>query len=132
MMASYLVDTHVLIWWFLGSSRLNDSARGILDDESSILRISSASLHEFAIKQAKTAMPISGSDLAEGCKVSGIDVLAFDTTALKYYDSVTMSHKDPFDRALIAQAISRKLPLITADKALLKLKLPGLRLIKAD
>lgn len=46
----YLLDTHSLIWFFEGNSKLPDSARQIICNPENIIYLSAASLWEMAIK----------------------------------------------------------------------------------
>ena len=46
-----------------------------------------------------------------------ITVLTISFDDIKQYLKLPLHHRDPFDRMLIAQAIARALPLVSADAA---------------
>ena len=59
-----LVDTHVALWFFEGSSSLSGDARRAIEDRTNIAFLSAASVWEWALKRAlgKTSMPIEMSE----------------------------------------------------------------------
>jgi len=115
---AYLIDTHVFLWMARYPEKLSERARGIvLRPERVLLLLSSASVHELAIKIAsgKLAVPYSLPDIAKALDVS-ID--AFDGLAAnQYIADQAVQHKDPFDRAIAAHAKRLAVPLISADSA---------------
>jgi PIN domain nuclease of toxin-antitoxin system len=46
-----------------------------------------------------------------------IEIVPIDLEALNYLINLPFHHRDPFDRLLIAQAITKELPLISKDAA---------------
>ena len=51
-MSSYLLDSHVLIWWLADAPELNQIARIIIENPQHDIFISAATVWEIAIKQA--------------------------------------------------------------------------------
>ena len=49
---NYLLDTHVVIWWFANDPNLSAKAREIIADASNIIYVSSASAWEIVFKKA--------------------------------------------------------------------------------
>ena len=76
-------------------------------------------------------MPLTSQALADACEQLNIEIAPFDFKSLQIYALATMTHKDPFDRALVAQSLATNIPLITADQALLQLNSPNLITIHA-
>ena len=112
-MSHFLLDTHSLIWFFKGDAQLSRKARTIIDDEENIKFISIVSAWEMTIKQSK------GREFLElGTTVDNFveqkliykdfQLLPVELSHLKFLSvlPVFQKHKDPFDRLLIAQAMS--------------------------
>lgn len=117
-MSGWLLDTHVLLWWFDEPSRLSESARGVLgrSPDRSVF-VSSASIWEAAIKRAlgKLRMP---DDLLEQMVAERIDVLDITAAHALAAASLPALHADPFDRMLVAQSRLEGLVLVTRDARL--------------
>ncbi len=116
-----LLDTHVWLWWMLDSSRLSDSTRRLVLDESTTVYLSVASAWEIAIKYAlgKIALPAPPATYipsrAEGGEFHIVDVRLEHALAVA---ELPRHHDDPFDRLLVAQCIVEGFRLITADRRL--------------
>ena len=120
-MGHYLLDTNAFLWLMLGSQRLGSRSRALIETASEV-RFSAASIWELEIKRlggklarAEPFAPVAGTGLVE------LPVTAEHARALA---SVDVSHKDPFDRLILAQAVVEGLTLITADRAMLALGRP--------
>jgi PIN domain nuclease of toxin-antitoxin system len=58
--------------------------------------------------------------------------LKFDTlVARQYIDQANLPQADPFDTALVAQAIAKHMTLVTSDHLILESKVTGLHYIDA-
>jgi len=113
-----LLDTHVFLWWLYESSRLSVRVREILADGSNTLPFSSASVWELIVKiqSGKLRMP----EEPEAFIVRRLALHSMESLSVKLEHAVRVytlpaHHKDPFDRILVAQAISERVPIITAD-----------------
>ncbi|MEI6208862.1 MAG: type II toxin-antitoxin system VapC family toxin [Desulfuromonadales bacterium] len=112
-----LLDTHIYLWWLEDSPMLSASARKMIVTAEKVY-ISSASLWESAIKTGIGKLDVNQEELVAGIVESGfteLPVRAEHTVALLRLEN---HHKDPFDRMLIAQALSEPLHLLTADSIL--------------
>ena len=113
-----LLDTHAFIWWFAGSSQLSRSVRRAIADEENDVLISAASAWEIATKHRLGKLP-SAEMLA--LDVSGaIASQDFKELPITVEDAARAGalpglHRDPFDRMLIAQTLSRNLLLISIE-----------------
>jgi PIN domain nuclease of toxin-antitoxin system len=113
-----LLDTHIWLWWMLGSSRFDDATRRTLFDPETALYFSTASAWEIAIKYSigKLSLPTAPASYitarAEGGDFHTIDVRLEHALAVA---DLPRHHDDPFDRLLIAQAIVEGFRLVTAD-----------------
>lgn len=116
----YLLDTHTLIWLFENNPQLSSQARSIITDESNELFVSIASIWEMTIKSSlgKLNLSIPLSDLvAQKLIPSDIQLLPVQLEHLAILQTLPFHHRDPFDRILIAQSISERLTLLSADAA---------------
>ena len=116
-----LLDTHVWLWWMLGSHRFGDATRRILFDPETTLYFSTASAWEIAIKYSigKLSLPTAPASYisarAEGGDFQTIEVRLEHALAIA---DLPRHHDDPFDRMLVAQSIVEGLRLVTADRRL--------------
>ena len=112
-----LIDTQILIWAVIDSENLSAQARRIMLGATEVF-VSSASIWEIAIKARLGKLEGNPNEFADAIVQSGFQEIAVMARhAAKVYD-LPLYHRDPFDRLLIAQAISEPLRLLTADKVL--------------
>lgn len=114
---SYLLDSHVLLWWLEDSPRIRAALRNTLIDPQVRVLVSAASVWEIGIKQAlgKLQAPESIIDLLQD---EGFEELAITGTHAAAAASLPALHRDPFDRMLVAQARLDRLTLITHDETI--------------
>lgn len=115
-----LLDTHIAIWWLTAPERISATLRHRVQSEADAVHISRASLWEMAIKINLGKLRI---DLPRFCRAvtdSGFEWLDIREAHLLKLAQLPPqdTHKDPFDRLLIAQCQSEPLFLLTADQAL--------------
>lgn len=118
---SYLIDTHVLLWWVFDDPKLSSESRDILKNPLNHILISSATAWEIATKHQIGKLPEAGPLLKDyhGLLAQmGFSNLPITPDHALRAGSLISSHRDPFDRMLIAQAELENLPIITYDPAL--------------
>ena len=113
-----LLDTHALVWWLEGSPRLSVSARRAIADPSNEKLVSAASAWEITTKHRLGKLP--GADEFAGEIPWAIADEGFEELPLTVDDAARAGAlpgplNDPFDRMLIAQALSRNLVLVSTD-----------------
>ena len=119
-----LLDTHTLLWFLNGSSRLSVPARDAICDLTNHRFVSTASLWEVAIKTSlgKLTLATSFEEMVEHeIDLYDINVLQIDSPHLLAMAALPFpsnDHRDPFDRMIVSQAICEDLILISADSAL--------------
>jgi len=125
---SYLLDTHVLIWYLDDYLRIPTRITSLIDSTENQKYICSISLWEIAIKTniGKLKMSLSFDELLTEVKNSDITVLQVEEKYLKGILTLPFFHKDPFDRLLIATAIAENITIITADENIQKYDVPWL------
>jgi PIN domain nuclease of toxin-antitoxin system len=115
-----LLDTHAFIWFIEGNNSLSSTARDSILKPENQLYLSIASLWEIAIKlnldRLSFAEPFEQL-IPHQMKLNSIHSLPISLLHLNQLIDLPFHHRDPFDRLLIAQAISEKLPIITRDKS---------------
>ena len=112
-----LLDTHVFLWCIKDDKRLTQAARALLASAAEIY-VSSTSIWEAAIKVKLGKLDVNIDALVSSIADSGfleLPVTAKHAAAVSRLPDV---HSDPFDRLLIAQAISEPLRFLTADDVL--------------
>ena len=115
-----LLDTHLLVWAANEPRRISKAARALLDDPANELLFSAASLWEIAIK-TKLERPdfkVDARLLRRGLLDNGYTELPITSEHAVNLDRLPDSHKDPFDRILVAQAMVEGITLLTNDKEL--------------
>ena len=120
-MKRYLLDTHLVYWWMTGDARLGKAARSIIAKSEII--VSTASVWEMVLKNAKGKLPLPQGSIAEQLEAQGFVILPILPRHIEAARSLTCAHTDPFDRLLIAQAYDERLTLLTRDVAILALRL---------
>lgn len=115
-----LLDTHVAIWALIEDKRLGDRARELIANPDNAVYVSAASVWEIAIKHSlgRKAVPFSGSDALRYFSEAGFEGLDVSAQHAAASGELPPHHTDPFDRLLVAQALTEPLRLITHDKTL--------------
>jgi len=116
-MGRYLLDTHTAIWFFNGDNDLSEKAKKIILDTSNSKYLSIASAWELAIKVGLEKIDFAGktAGFIRLADANGFTIMPIKVSHLETYESLPFIHRDPFDRLLIATAISEQMTLITAD-----------------
>lgn len=112
-----LLDTHIFLWAVSGSGQLKPQARRLISSADDVF-ISSASVWEIAIKARLGKVTADADELVLAIARSGFQELPVRAAHAAMVGRLDMHHNDPFDRLLVAQAISEPLRLLTADAAL--------------
>jgi len=112
-----LLDTHLLLWAAGQPNRLSRSAHKLMNDSSSELIFSAASLWEIAIKRGlgRDDFLVEPRLLRRGLLENGYTELPIGGDHSIALDGLPPLHKDPFDRILIAQAMVEGITLLTGD-----------------
>lgn len=116
-----LIDTHAFLWWTVDDARLSERARDIIGDGRNDVMVSVASVWEIAIKTAKGRLnlPVDvGRYVDDRLRRNRWSTLAIDVRHVIRAAALPDLHRDPFDRALIAQAQVEAIPLLTTDPAI--------------
>ena len=113
-----LLDTHAFIWWLESNSRLSQAAREAIADEENDVLISAASAWEIAIKHKIGKLPEVGAlvqDMSGAIASQDFEELPMTVDDSVHAGGLPGTLRDPFDRMLIAQAMSHNLVLISNE-----------------
>jgi PIN domain nuclease of toxin-antitoxin system len=116
----FLLDTHILLWALSAPKRLGKDARSAIEDASNDVLFSAASIWEIAIKASlkKRKFRITPGEIMAAAIESGFTELPVNAASAAYTAKLPAHHRDPFDRLLIAQAVTEPAVLYTADTQL--------------
>ena len=113
-----LLDTHAFLWWLAGNRRLSPAARRAVDDTSNDVVVSAATAWEIATKHRVGKLPEAEAvalDVTGSIASQGFDELAITVEDAERAGRLLGSHRDPFDRMLIAQALAHNLTVVSID-----------------
>ena len=122
-----LLDTNVLLWLFIGDKRLSIDAKDKIERNPENYFVSIVSFWEIATKRASGKLDVA-MDIPEAVEKAGFYNLSLLKSHIYKYELLPLLHRDPFDRMLIAQALSERVSFLSSD---LFLKDYGLRIIDA-
>lgn len=112
-----LLDTHVLLWYLAGDSRLSAGKRNIVEDQANSVFVSVASLWEMAIKASLGKLELM-DDIATIESIllgQGFTMLPIQTSHLLCLMDLLFHHRDPFDRLIISQALAEQMTVLSDD-----------------
>lgn len=111
----YLLDTHVVLWWYFDSSRLRKEHLKLIAADENDLYVSTAAIWEIEVKRrnGKIKCPI---DMMERIKADGFILLPIIAEHLVPLRTIPPIHNDPFDRIMVCQSMVEKIPLISYDE----------------
>jgi PIN domain nuclease of toxin-antitoxin system len=122
-----LLDTHLVLWAAGQPARLSAVARRLLNDPANELLFSAASIWEIAIKKTlgRDDFKIEPRLLRRGLLDNGWIELPITSQHAVGIDALPPLHKDPFDRLLLAQAVTEGITLLTSDANLARYGRPA-------
>jgi PIN domain nuclease of toxin-antitoxin system len=116
-----LLDTHAFLWFDVAPEKLSIHARSLIQEPSVIVFVSALSAWELGIKLALGKLP-EAAVLVQNFHLKLAQYqfieLAFSAADALSAAQLPPAHKDPFDRALAAQCLGRKMPIVSADTQL--------------
>ena len=117
---NYLIDTHIMLWWFFDDPKLDTECRNIICNPDHLIFVSSVSAWEIATKYRIGKLP-EAKELVEQYsqilhQARFIELPMTSAHALRA-GTLPIAHRDPFDRMIMAQAELESLPVITYDTA---------------
>ncbi len=114
----YLIDTHCWLWWHIEPDRLAGQTLELIENAETVIFFSVVSAWEIVIKYnlKKLRLPLSPSlYITKRLGISYMEVMPVHLAHVLQVEKLPDYHKDPFDRLLIAQAVTENLTVITCD-----------------
>jgi PIN domain nuclease of toxin-antitoxin system len=113
-----LLDTHALIWWLAADEALSSTARSAIADPANDVFVSAASAWEIATKHRIGKLPqaaLLAADVAGFVAAEGFNELPVSIRHGQLAGNLPRIHKDPFDRMLIAQAVTADMTIVSNE-----------------
>ena len=130
----YLLDTHTFIWAVLETSKLSKNVHNIISNANNEIFVSTVSFWEISLKTSIKKFSFENIDIknfpqyARDMDFSIMDLQENET--ITFYELPQREkHKDPFDRMLIWQAITKNMAMISKDKSFDEYIKNGLKLV---
>lgn len=112
-----LLDTHTFLWFIDDTPKLSAAAKKLLESDVDLM-ISAASLWEIAIKVSIGKLTLTQpfqEFIPDQLNRNSVKLLAISIAHLALVSSLPFHHRDPFDRLMVAQAISEQLSIVSVD-----------------
>ncbi|MBC8126730.1 MAG: type II toxin-antitoxin system VapC family toxin [Gloeobacteraceae cyanobacterium ES-bin-144] len=114
-----LLDTCTLLWLVLDQSGLSSRAKQKIQEQAGSLHVSAISAFEIGQKASSGKLKLKLKPVAwfpRACELHGLQVLSLTAESALAASALPALHKDPFDRLLIATAITSGLTILTPDE----------------
>ena len=109
-----IIDTHIFLWALAEPTKMERNKRTALETVANTIYVSFITIVEIMMKSSLGKLAIN-FDPVEMAQKSGFELLDFSPQDALPLKEMPFHHKDPFDRMLIAQSISRKYLIMTHD-----------------
>lgn len=112
-----LLDTHALIWALGDSSHLSQRAREVIE-AADVTLVSAVSAYEICLKHRLGKLPeaaVLASDFEREVGNVDAELLPVAVAHAVAAGNLDASHRDPFDRLLIAQALVERVPIVSNE-----------------
>jgi PIN domain nuclease of toxin-antitoxin system len=116
----YLLDTHAFLWFVTANPRLSATARQTILSPAQEIFLSIVTPWEIAIKVGLGKLVLSeplAVYIPRELKRNQIQLLPVTIDHTATVSALPPHHRDPFDRMLIAQALTEGIPVLSADRA---------------
>lgn len=118
-----LLDTHIAAWAVRNVDRLSKSAMSLLRDPANDIWFSHVSLWEIAVKRGLNRVSAEGLPKSPQMAMADFTEAGFQPLPILYshicaVTDLPTEHSDPFDRLLIAQALTEPMRFVTHERRL--------------
>ncbi len=119
----FLLDTHTFAWAVGQPALLSETVRELLKHPGNQLLVSPVSIWEMSIKHKLGRWPEVAPFMDEVLYAQflaqlGAEELAVFSRHTRLAGQFDVSHKDPFDRLIVAQAVLEAIPILSKDAVL--------------
>ncbi|MCP4755004.1 MAG: type II toxin-antitoxin system VapC family toxin [Proteobacteria bacterium] len=115
-----LLDTHAILWIIGGDDRLSRRAKDLFLDQNTTLYYSLLSIWEITIKMSLGKIKLAKGwlkTIEEELRINAIQPISIEIEHCRSLFHLPFHHRDPFDRMLIAQAITGEMAIMSCDKS---------------
>ena len=115
-----LLDTHTFLWFVWDDAQLSQTAKDAITDPNNQKLVSVASIWEIAIKISLQKLDLGMPYLPFMRSQMAINLFEILPLTLEHGAEISrlpFHHRDPFDRLMIAQSMSERIPIVSADSA---------------
>jgi PIN domain nuclease of toxin-antitoxin system len=130
----FLLDTHTFIWSILETHKLSKKVKEIIFDRNNEICVSTVSFWEISLKARIKKFSFQNIEIKDFPKHA--KDMDFTITDMREKETITFhelplkeNHKDPFDRMLIWQAITKNMTILSKDELFEQYKEDGLKII---
>ncbi|ACE94940.1 PilT domain-containing protein (plasmid) [Rhizobium phaseoli] len=110
-----LLDSHAVYWWTIGSGRLSDKARRLIEDKANNVLVSAVSFYELDNKMRLKKLDLKPQELRAAVTASGLQTLGISDLHAELAASFDWDHRDPWDRILAAQTRLEHCAFVSTD-----------------
>ena len=121
-----IIDTHVFLWALSDPTKLSERHLAELETPANVIWLSSVSITEIMIKASIGKLRVDFDPIAIA-EQSGFELLDYSASDALPLKELPFHHRDPFDRMLISQSLSRGYRVMTEDS---KFASYGCKLVK--
>jgi PIN domain nuclease of toxin-antitoxin system len=111
-----LLDTVTFLFALESSHHISRTAMSALDNAANVRELSVVSLAEIALKNAIGKLTINREDVIAAIEDLQLKILPCTADHALRLFNLPVHHRDPFDRQIIAQALSENIPIVTCDQ----------------
>jgi len=115
-----LLDTHGFLWSLFTPDKLSKEADREIKSPNNDVAVSVVTFWEISLKYALGKLELTGvkpEELPDFAAQMNLEILPITAAeASSFHKLPRLSHKDPFDRIIIWQAIQRKMTLVSKDR----------------
>ena len=112
-----LLDTHAALWWLADDDRIGEEVIRHLTDDTNQVLISAVVVWEVAIKRSLGKLE-APEDLGPTLVSAGAQPLPVTLEHAAAVEKLPWRHRDPFDRMLVAQALTEDAAIVSRDDPL--------------
>ncbi|MFS8146432.1 type II toxin-antitoxin system VapC family toxin [Rhizobium sp. BR 249] len=112
-----LLDSHAVYWWTIGSDRLSEKARVLIEDKANTILVSAVSFYELDNKMRLKKLDLKPQELRAAVAGSGLQTLDISDLHAELAASFDWDHRDPWDRILAAQTRLEHCAFLSLDAA---------------
>ena len=115
-----LLDTHVFLWSLFTPDKLSKAVVRKIKSPNNDVAVSVVTFWEISLKYALGKLELTGvkpEELPDFAAQMNLEILSIAAAEASIFHKLPrLSHKDPFDRIIIWQAIQRKMTLVSKDR----------------